>query len=211
MNIFKKYIKFLYIFLFINTVSFANYCEQIITINFTPEKGIKIYGVVGGGNDKRGIVDLGHFSGTETEKIIKVGKIEVTVEMRKTETEQINKNDVEIVYLDKLMNSIWNYRYDITSFIKDSNGTTAEIRVEDTQIHEGNSENRVIIFSCEDGEEHGHQRLRYSFDLILELRGMQTGGMYGISSNKEDGTKAYINLRDLINDQLNGRNLGRMK
>lgn len=197
--------KLMMLLILLSNILYASYCEQYVTVNYKPEKGVKIYGIEGGTTDKRGIVDLGHFSGLETNKIFNLGRIEVTVEM-KDNGNGSEKNDIEIVELDKLINTVWNYKYDITPFIKQGDNVIAEIRVENTNIKEGTTEEKTMIFIC-DGENHEHPRLVYEFDLILELRNLDIGGMYGISSIKDEGTKAYINLRDLIGDQLKGRNL----
>lgn len=204
----KKTVVKLILFLYVSILVYANYCEQIITVNFIPETGVKIYGITGGDNDKRGIVDLGHFNGIETEKKLKIGSIEVKIEMTNKESSSSN-NDIEIVEINKLKNFVWNYTYDITPFIKNNDGTTAKILVENMKVlNEAEITDGVIIFTCygEEGE-HSHEKLEYTFDMILELKNINPGGMYGISSEKKSGTKAYINLKDIILDQLKGSGL----
>lgn len=182
-------------------------CEQKVTIKYYPYAGVKVYGITAGTSDKRGVIDLGHFSGLENEKKINIGTVEVTVEMLETNDGASNTGyDIEFVNIQKLQNFVWTYSYEVTSFIGSSSGTEAKITVDNFKLgrmgsieHDG-----TISFSCS-GDHTVHAKyLNYRFDLILELKKLASGGMYGFSPKKKEGEKAYINIKDIVLEQLKG-------
>lgn len=200
-----KKIKYAYIFIFIliSNFSYSSYCEQNINVKFTPISGIRLYRVTGGEGNSRSVLDLGHFNGDRASERIKIGTIKVDINMVNTTSEKVPIYDVQVVNVDKLKDTIWKYTYDITTFINDGDGVSADIKLENLEVYKGKD---IIVFDC-DNENHNHSNneLSYSFDLILELNNLNYGSMYGISSLKKEGvTEAYVNFRDLIVDQLIG-------
>lgn len=204
MQMLKEKLILLFFLFTMNNFIYGAYCEQIISVKFIPEKGVKIYGVTGGSNSKRGIIDLGHFNGKNSRQTIKVGKVEVILKLEERSSGIASEYEIELINIKNLENALWNYSYDITPFIKNKDGVIANIRIENTSVSvKGTVAEDIIYFGCiADSETHEHPELNYSFDLILELEGIEEGGMYGISSPKNSGTEAYVNLKDLIKDQL---------
>lgn len=186
---------------------YATKCEQVVTVKFYPYGGAKVYKVTGGNNDKRGVIDLGHFSHLEVIRKLNIGTVEVTVEMLETNDDATNtKYDIEFVNIQKLQNFMWTYNYEVTSFIGGNNDTTAKITVDNFKLgrmgsvdHDG-----TISFSC-DGDHTAHAKyLNYRFDLILEIENLVDSTMYGFSPKKSSGNGAYINIKDIVLEQLNG-------
>lgn len=185
--------------------SYAGNCEQVITVKFIPEPGVKLYGIMGGNNGKRAVVDLGHFNTTSLNHTIKIGHIDVGLKLEKTSNSNSEENDIELINVKKLEEALWNYDYEITSFIEGKDGIEANIKIENANVDvNGEKLGDIVYFVCEEevGGEHNHPELKYSFDLLLELNNLKNGGMYGVSSPKNNGTEAYVNLKDLIKDQL---------
>lgn len=200
-----KKIKYAYIFIFIliSNFSYSSYCEQNINVKFTPISGIRLYRVTGGEGNSRSVLDLGYFNGDRASERIKIGTIKVDINMVNTTSEKVPIYDVQVVNVDKLKDTIWKYTYDITAFINDGDGVSADIKLENLEVYKGKD---IIVFDCDnENHDHSNNKLSYSFDLILELNNLNYGGMYGISSPKKEGvTEAYVNFRDLIVDQLIG-------
>jgi|GEM_PF-5245150 len=206
----KKIYKSLLIFCLLTRLSYSNYCEQVITVNYKPFNGVKVYNITGGTNDKRGIIDLGHFNGVDSNKVLNMGKVTVSIELINNASGN-DREEIEIIMLDKLKNYSWNYSYDITSFIGANNDVSTKIKVDNLTILEGNEsgDNTVLLVCLGDEEEnHDHKKLKYSFDLILELNNLQTSAMYGVSPKKDSGTNAYVNIKDIVLDQLRGSKIG---
>lgn len=192
-------------------ISYSFYCEQYVDVKFVPFSGVKIFSVIGGEGNKRGVIDLGHFNGNMVDQDIKIGTIEVDISMIENNKEKEPTYDFEIVNTEKLKDTIWNYSYDITPFISQKDNIKANIRLENLKISNGKG---TIVFMCLEEEEHQHdnEKLKYSFDLILELRGLNKNGMYGISSlKKNEVSEAYVNFRDLVIDQLLASGVGNIK
>lgn len=200
MNIRKKFFVFFMVFIFGSSFS-ANGVRQEVKVKFTPYNGVKVYKITSG-NDNRGVVDLGHFNGMESSKNLNIGNILVEVRMFEDKNHS-GIDDFEIVNIGKLETYIWNYKYDITSFIGDGK-PTATIRVDNFNLLEveGGTQNNNQNQSFGIGSNE-IKVLRYSFDLILELKNLQPKTMYGFLPRKINGN-AYINIQDIITDQIRG-------
>lgn len=183
-------------------------CEQRITVKYTPYKGVKIYSITGGKNDKRGVIDLGHFNGKNRVERLNIGTIEVLIEMEEN-GKGSTENDIEVINLKSLETFSWQYKYDTLAFIGIDNSVIANIELENFQIinQKNNLDNNFLNFIClGDHEEHA-KYLKYKFDLILTLSNLEEGSMYGFSPRKDSGNNVYVNLKDIILDQLKGSGL----
>lgn len=207
-----KKIIFLLIYIYLNIICYGiineedkgkNVLLQVFNVKFTPEGVNKIYSIKSS-DGERAVIDLGHFSGKENEKRIKLGNISVQIEM-KTLKAGNGSIEVETINHNKLSDFKWNYTYDITNFIGSGN-PEATIIVSDLQV--GNYRGTLV----ENGESSFGDDptwdliyFEYSFDLILELKNLGEKTMYGFSPHKTQGSgKAYINIKDIILDQLRG-------
>lgn len=184
-------------------------CEQIVKIKYLPYHGVKVYNVTSGDKDRRGVIDLGHFSGMDINTKINIGTVEVSIEMKETNSKNVaEKDDIEFVNISKLNRFIWNYNYVLTTFVGEVGETEATISIDNFEIKSSTDipGNGTISFVC-DGEHDIHaKRLEYKFDLILELTSVDFWSMYAISPRKNSGTGAFINIKDIVLDQLQGSN-----
>lgn len=211
MRILKRIVFFVSVYIISLTQILAlEYCEQVINVKFTPYAGVRVYTVSGGNNDKRGVIDLGHFNGNMDNQKVKIGKIEVDIEMIDGKSDSNSNYEVEIINPEKLANSISDYTNHVTQFIKGGiDNPEAKIIFENFRIMEARNGGgeigwKGVNFSCSGNNHNNHaKKFIYSFDLLIEFQKISDRGMYGFSPNKKNGgTGAYINIKDLVLEQI---------
>lgn len=192
-----------FILIFINSIiSFGEEkkCTQVITVSFLPKNEVRVYNISGGNSDKRGVIDLGHFNQTSSAQRVEVGSIEVDIEMLDKGNSTNQSMDVQILNPTKLRDQI-NNNIDITNFIS---GSTATIKMTaenfTTILKEGPNENGVYVFRCNGDHSHVHQ-FKYRFDLIFEIT-PNGAGMYGVSIKKNKNENTYLDIKELVLNQL---------
>lgn len=193
---------FMVIFIYsIKSFGTMNKCQQVVTISFQPKNGVRIYNINGGNNDRRGVIDLGHFNQTSSVQRVEVGSVEVGIEMLDRGNVTDNRIEIPIINPSKLQDQIKN-NIDITNFISGSTATT-KVTAENftTILKEGPNENGVYVFRCNgDHSQHVHQ-FKYRFDLIFEIT-PNGAGMYGVSIKKNNGGNTYLDIKELVLNQL---------
>lgn len=205
-----KYMIFL-VFSFLNVCSFSikndesdkNVLLQTFNVKFEPKSNNNVYSILSS-DGERAVIDLGHFNGKDENIKIMLGNISVKIDI-KTLKSGNSEIEVESINHKKLGDFFWNYTYDITHFI--GAGTpTATITIENLKIgsYRGYlSENDISTFG--DEPEFDLLYFEYSFDMVLDLKNLSLNSMYGFSPHKNETTgKAYINIKDIILDQLRG-------
>ncbi len=194
---------FFFILIFISsTISFGvdSKCQQVITISFYPKNGVKVYNVSGGSNDRRGIIDLGHFNQNNKKHLIEIGSVVVDIEM--VEKNENNSNiEIPAINPTNLKNMITN-NFEVTNFISGGNASVT-VKADNfaTILKEGPNKNGIYLFKC-NGDHAKHVRqFKYRFDLILEIT-PNGAGMYGISIKKNNGGTTYLDIKELVLNQL---------
>lgn len=200
----NSFVTFMYLLVSLVTNQVLNADDkflQMIDIKFTSNSGVKTYGI-NAIDGKRVVIDLGHFSETQEKKEIMVGTVTVTINIKDSENGD-SYLEVESVNIEKLESFSLKPFFEITHFIGDGK-PNIEVRVENMKVLDfnGNIDNGEGFFGTDTSWY--LQYFQYKFDLVLSLENFGWSNMYGFSPKRSEETKAYINIKDIVLDQLRG-------
>lgn len=207
----KYLIFFILINIFITGISYSSEATtQNINIKFIPKQGI-VY-PISANSTKRAVIDLGFFNETARETEIELGTVMVTIKMYSDKGVCVigdsgdgeNALEIQSIDLGKLKTQMNSYLdQHITVFNKGGKVEQVELKMKSPPSIGniiGMKYGDYIFFGCDQSKT--VTTFDYRFDLVLKIHNISVNTMVGVSPKKEKDGTVYLNIRDIVLEQL---------